>query len=307
MEKAGEKTVLNINDTRHYYRYTSVDLMTEFTICESLSVPDSPYMAALEDPRPYGAIVGEKLGIKEGCRICEIGGGYGSLMRGLLEKYSDMISHVYMIDLSRFLLKRQRKALKKYSAAITFINGDIRELLPVLSNIDFLIINEMIGDLDTLKELDCDNLPSEASELIEKYNLEIPAKGTFNFNVGAIRIVEEISRRGIPAFISEHSCDPVIPGDMDFLGRGLEKDSFPREIRLAGHSEFTIRFSHLIKVAEAGGRNVAGGSLIDLVGVRRSPKMRFIFTAHAQATDEQAVLYEFLDHVREYRWLLING
>jgi hypothetical protein len=306
MEKAGEETVLNINDTRHYYRYTSVDLMTEFTICESLSVPDSPYMVALESPRPYGAIIGKKLGLKEGCRVCEVGGGYGSLMKGLLDRYSDMVNHVCMVDLSRFLLKRQRETLKQYSATITFVNGDVRELLPVLSNIDFLIINEMIGDLDTLKALDGDSLPSEASELIKRYGLEIPAKGTFNFNVGAIRIVEEICRRGVPAFISEHSCDPLIPEDMDFLGRGLERDSFPREIPLTGHSEFTIRFSHLIKVAKAWGRNVTGGSLIDMIGVRRSPKMRFIFTAHAQATDEQAILYEFLDHVREYRWLLIS-
>lgn len=299
--------MLNINDTRHYYRYQPVDLMTEFTICESLASLNSPYMVALEDPKPYGVIVGERLGLKEGCKICEVGGGYGSLMKGLLEKCTGTIDHVYMIDLSRSLLKRQRETLKEYSTSITFINGDIKELLPILSDIDFLIVNEVIGDLDTLKELNYYDLPAEASELIKKYNLEVPTKGTFNFNVGAILIVEEICRRGIPAFIVEHSCDPVIPEDMDFLGKDFEKDGFPREIILAGHSEFTIRFSHLISVAKAWGRNVDGGSLMDLVGVKRSPKMRFIFTAHAQATDEQEIIYEFLDHIREYRWLLING
>ena len=59
-------------------------------------------------------------------------------------------------------------------------------------------------------------------------------------------------------------------------------------------------------MARAWGRNADGGSLMDLVGVKRSPKMRFIFTARAQATDEQEIIYEFLDHIREYRWLLIN-
>jgi len=299
--------VLNINDTRHHYRYQPVDLMTEFTISESLTSLNSPYMVALEDPKPYGAMVGERLGLKQGCRICEAGGGYGSLMKGLLGKYSATVGHAYMIDLSWSLLKRQREALKKWSPFITFINGDIMELLPALSGIDFLIVNEVIADLDTVKDVDYDDLPAEAAELIKKYNLEIPSEGRFNFNVGAILLVEEICRRGIPAFVAEHSSDPVIPEDMDFLEKGLEKDGFPREITLAWHSEFTIRFSHLISVARAWGKNADGGSLMDLVGVKRSPKMRFIFTARAQATDEQEIIYEFLDHIREYRWLLING
>jgi hypothetical protein len=35
-------------------------------------------------------------------------------------------------------------------------------------------------------------------------------------------------------------------------------------------------------------------------------KARFIFNARASATDEQALILEFLDHVREYRWLTIE-
>jgi len=40
------------------------------------------------------------------------------------------------------------------------------------------------------------------------------------------------------------------------LGKGLETDSFPREIKLKEHSEFTIRFSHLIKVAKSWGEKI---------------------------------------------------
>jgi len=34
-------------------------------------------------------------------------------------------------------------------------------------------------------------------------------------------------------------------------------------------------------------------------------KARFIFNARACSTDEQALVLEFLDHVREYRWMII--
>jgi hypothetical protein len=34
-------------------------------------------------------------------------------------------------------------------------------------------------------------------------------------------------------------------------------------------------------------------------------KARFIFNARACSTDEQALVFEFLDHVREYRWMII--
>jgi len=298
---------VRVNDTRNHYRFGTVDLMTEFTICESFAIIDSPYMTAVDNPRSYGVMVGERLGFKAGGRICEAGGGYGSLMGGLLERYAGQIDHVYMIDLSRALLERQRERLQAWSSRITFINGDITELAPTLSDIDCLIVNEVIGDLATLQDLDCTSLPVNVRDMVQRYDLDMPSAGTVHFNWGAIRLVEEICRRGIPVFLAEHASDPAIPDDMAFLHRGLDGYGYPREIRLAGHSEFTIRFSHLIKVARAWRRAIDGGSLIDLVGIRRSPKMRFVFMARAQATDEQALLYELLDHIREYRWLFIHG
>jgi hypothetical protein len=92
---------------------------------------------------------------------------------------------------------------------------------------------------------------------------------------------------------------------MEYLWEGLTPDGYPREIRLTGHSEFTIRFSHLVRVARAWGRTVETGSLLDLLGVENTQKMRFVFRMRAVSTDEWEILYEFLDHAREYRWLLV--
>jgi hypothetical protein len=258
----------------------------------------------------YGAILGDRLRekglLRNGCRLCEIGGGYGSLMRGLLEAHGELVERVVMVDLSRALIGRQRRALSPWKDRVGYVLGDALEVLPAISGMDFFLINEMIGDLPVWTNLEAGHLPREVSEVIEHYRLCIPQGGLFHFNIGAVGLVEAICRKGIPAFLSEHSSDPIIPREMPFLAKGLETGGWPREIRLTAHSEYTIRFSHLEQVARAHGRRVETGSLLELIGYSSVEKARFIFNARACATDEQALVFEFLDHVREYRWLTIQ-
>ena len=300
----------SLHDTRHYHLHHPVDLMTEFTICESLGNPGSPYLRALGIVKTYGAILGDRLRekgvLRQGCRLCEIGGGYGSLMRGLLEAHGDLVERVVMLDLSRVLLGRQQRALNPWNDRVSCVLGDALEVLPAICAVDLFLINEMIGDLPVWTDLDPKRLPPEAAALIDRYRLGIPQDGLFHFNIGAIRLVEAICRKGLPAFLSEHCCDPIIPWDMPFLVKGLAMSGWPREIRLTAHSEYTIRFSHLEQVARAWGRKVETGSLLELIGYANVEKARFIFNARACSTDEQALVFEFLDHVREYRWLIIQ-
>jgi hypothetical protein len=216
------------------------------------------------------------------------------------------MERVVMLDLSRVLLGRQQRALNPWKERVSCVLGDALEVLPAISGVDLFLINEMIGDLPVWTELDPKRLPPEAAALIDRYRLGIPQDGLFHFNIGAIRLVEAICRKGLPAFLSEHCCDPVIPRDMPFLVRGLATGGWPREIRLTAHSEYTIRFSHLEQVARAWGRKVETGSLLEFIGYANVEKARFIFNARACSTDEQALVFEFLDHVREYRWLVIQ-
>lgn len=302
--------MVEMNSTALFHRSASIDLMKEFTICESFSGSDSPYAVALERPRSYGGMVGDFLVrdgfLKKGAVICEVGGGYGTLMQGLLSEYAHLIDRVYMIDLSKKLLGRQRARLASWSSLITSVQADAHEMISALSGIDLLIINEVIGDLDTMTGIDPADLPEEAAELIRTYGLDIPSSERFCLNTGAIRIVGAACRRNIPVFLTEHSSDPIIPGDMRYLEKGLKLDSYPREIRLYEHSEFTIRFSHLMRVAASHGRAARTGSLLDLLPVRRSGDMRMIFTSRACSTDRQEIIFELLDHIREYRWLTIT-
>jgi len=299
-----------VNSTAQFHRATPIDLMKEFTICESFSRIDSPYTVALEKPRSYGAMVGDFLVreglLKEGTTVCEIGGGYGSLMQGLLNEYGHLIDRVCMLDLSKGLLKRQLERLAPWSSKITSVQADAHEMIGAISGIDLLILNEMIGDLDTMTGIDPADIPEEAGEIIRAYNLDVPACESFCLNIGAIRIVEAICRRSIPAFLTEHSSDPIIPDDMRYLEKGLKLDSYPREISLYKHSEFTIRFSHLMRVAAVCGKTSRTGSLLDLLPVRRTGDLRMIFTSRACGTDRQEIIFELLDHIREYRWLTIT-
>ena len=300
----------SLHDTRYYHLHHPIDLMTEFTVCESLGSAGSPYLRVLGIEKTYGAILGDRLREKgilpQGCRLCEIGGGYGSLMKGLLEAHGDLVERVVMLDLSRVLLGRQQRALDPWKDRVSYVLGDALEVLPAISGMDLFLINEMIGDLPVWTELHPGRLPREVAALINRYGLDIPEDGIFHFNIGAIRLVEAICRNGIPAFLAEHASDPIIPREMPFLVRGLATGGWPREIRLTAHSEYTIRFSHLEQVARAWGRKVETGSLLEFIGYTNVEKARFIFNARACSTDEQALVFEFLDHVREYRWLIIQ-
>lgn len=298
-----------ISRTDEFYSRGPVDLLTEYTICESLGSIDSPYMAAFKEPRTFGASLGRLLvargALKTGLRVCEAGGGHGSLMKGLIEVHGDAFDHVIMLDLSKRLLERQKRALSRWPEKLSFVNGNVENLLTALSGIDLFIMNEVAGDLETWVDVDSSNLPEEIARLVDRYGLDIPSKGLFHFNMGALRVVETLCRKGWTAFLSEHSSDPLVPDDMDYLRRGLETDGYPREIKLRGHSEYTIRFSHLMDVARGLGREVVTGSFAELVGLTHSPRLRAVFLGRMTAEDEHAVLYEFLDHIREYRWLLI--
>jgi hypothetical protein len=298
-----------INSTHEHYLIQPIDLLNEQTICECFAHIGSPYMVAMEEPRSYGEIIGNLLSenalLPFGTAVCEIGGGYGSLMRGLLESYGDRVRHVLMVDLSSSLMKRQCRILKNWEEKISFVKGDAREIIRAFRTIDVIICNEVAGDLETWTGLDPANLPEAVKEKVDRYELSIPSRGEFNFNMGAIDIVEKICKIGAKAFIAEHSSDPIIPEEMAFLARDLVLDGYPREIRLKGHSEYTIRFEHLVKTANCCGRKVRTGSLADLAGLQNKARMRSIFVGRMAGSEEHEILYELLDHIREYRWMLI--
>ena len=61
-----------------------------------------------------------------------------------------------------------------------------------------------------------------------------------------------------------------------------------------------------MRAAAACGKTARTGSLLDLLPIRRTGDMRMIFTSRACSTERQEIIFELLDHIREYRWLTIT-
>lgn len=297
-----------LHSTAAYHRHIPVDLMTELTVCESLADVTSPAQCALDRPRAYGALIGDFLRARgllfPGIRLAEIGGGYGSLMRDLLAAHGDLVAGVLMIDLSKHLLTRQRQNLAPWQERVRLVRGDVLEMIPALCGVDLVIANEMMGDLDVMLPHPGESWPDKVRSLADDYGLNLPPDGPFN--LGAVNLVAALARARIPALLTEHAADPIIPGDLPWLARGLAMNGRPRRIELHEHAEYTIRFEHLQQTAGTLGRTVETGPLADIVGLSRNPELRFVFLAGACSTPRQEVLGEFVDHVREYRWLMMR-
>ena len=125
--------------TYDYHRSGNPDLITEYTICESFATKNSPYAKALNINKSYGELLGDFL-VKEhilnpDCVIAEAGGGYGSLMNGLMQSHHHFIDRAVMFDLSTHLLNKQRNTLKVWSDKIDFVQADIHDMVGAVSGI----------------------------------------------------------------------------------------------------------------------------------------------------------------------------
>ncbi|MBN2232650.1 MAG: SAM-dependent methyltransferase [Deltaproteobacteria bacterium] len=146
--------MVTLNRTNAFYEAEDPSLLWELTICQSIGMGTGGYASALREPAPYGTIVGRRLrnlGLPAApVHVVEIGGGWGTLMRGLLRELEPC--RLTMVDISAALLARQCEALG--TGAGTFVQADAREFLAGLTDpADLVIANEIIGDLPTVTDI----------------------------------------------------------------------------------------------------------------------------------------------------------
>ena len=154
--------------------------------------------------------------------VLEIGGGYGCLMRDFLMR--DRGLKTVMIDISPYLLERQRRSLAfaLKESRVRFVEENFLETDPgFLASFDLAIMNENLGDFPTLAGIARDFFYSPyrrfddnllAARLIFlKYNLEIPDSYPFNMNLARSRRLKNYAECGIKyIFLSEHSCEATL-------------------------------------------------------------------------------------------------
>jgi SAM-dependent methyltransferase len=315
------------NDTSTYHRSSQVSLGWEQTISECLRDPASPYTEALEIRRAYGEVISDLLQargmIRDGFRVLEVGGGYGNLAQYLLGRFSTIT--MTLVDISPVFCARQRQSLAPFGDRAAVIEADIFDYLEHSDRFDLIISNENMGDFPALVDIPAKLLAAptgmphgrgenrareeaflaEARDFIQLLGID-PADvpDTVNLNTGAVRFVNKAMERADRLFVAEHSSDWSLPEPItDFL-RDSRPDHWPKKIILFSHFEVTVSFEHLKRALRAGGISWDSGRLMDLLRVRNDPEIRYILTSGSIQTPKHEIIGEFIDHVKEYQWLL---
>jgi SAM-dependent methyltransferase len=310
-----------VNDTTSYYESESPSLMWEMTICQSLADETTAAMGGLDDPEPYGRKLGnflsDRVGITSETTIIELGGGYGTLMAGLLGTVSP--GKITMVDICPRFVEMQRERLGD-RGGVDFVQADMFEYLDTLSGcVDIVIANENIGDLLTVDAIDAaklrqlvlggapfgDDPVGRVARLVAQYRLDIPSHGPVALNLGALELVEKLAGRTRCAFLSEHSCDVKMAEPYDFL-ENLATGQ-PRRIELKDHAEYSIRFDHLETLATAVGFKVERVPMVEFLGVRSDEGARFMSRSECVGFEAAEVMHEFINHVKEYECLLLTS
>lgn len=244
--------------------------------------------------------------------IIEIGGGYGFLMKDFLDKKGSV--RVTMVDISPFLLEKQRETLAGYDVA--FREEDFLDTDPaLLRHYDVAIMNENLGDFPTLVNLSRDvfDMPGKAVDaalktaiiLFDRYGLERPDREVFNLNIGALQAVEKLCASGVPyIYLGEHSCEAVVAEPLRPFIR-IESAGNPERIPLKGHDEYTIKFSHLQQIAPAFNYSSVRGPFADFIPVPMTERLRVILASGGRSSDEDEMICQFVEDLYKYEYLIL--
>jgi hypothetical protein len=301
--------------TREYHLHGLQALGWELTVCNALSVEESPCRKLLKKEGSYGellyAFLDRFIPMEKLRRIIEIGGGYGYLMRDFMALHPGL--DVVMLDLSPVLLERQRGMLD--GPGVHFVQADFLDIDPsFLDGFDLAVLNENLGDFPMVLNISGEAFTAreEAAgpagrcrELFDRYRLPLPVHDPFHCNLGAMEAVEKLCKARIPhVFLSEHSCEAVVPepyrGLIDIRSQGI-----PERIRLRGHDEYTIAFSAVQSIASQLGYECIRGPLADFIEVDLTDRLRHILKAR-HATEGHETIRQFVEDLFKYEYLLLN-
>ena len=305
-----------LNSTKAYHEGQLNTLGWELTVCNALHPEGTPVRKLLSCNDSFGHLLYDYLGqffpMEKISKVLEIGGGYGYLMRDFLDRNGSL--KACMLDISPFLLGKQQETLKEY--ALDFRQEDFLETDPIfLKGFDLAILNENLGDFPSLINLsvqmferqieDNDIVLKWVKELFAKYSLERPQGETFNFNIGAMEALEKLCSSKIPyIYIGEHSCEATVSGEVRSLFQ-IKSTGNPEKISLAGHDEYTVKFSYLEKVASFHGYTSVRGPFADFIPFTLTDEARYALTYGGHYSDEAEMICHFVEDLYKYEYLIL--
>jgi len=305
-----------LNSTKAYHEGQLNTLGWELTVCNALYPEGTPLRKLLVRNESFGRLLYGYLSkfvpMSNVSRVLEVGGGYGYLMKDFLEKHCSL--KACMLDISAVLLGKQMETLKGYS--VDFREEDFLESqIGDLSGFDLAIMNENLGDFPSLINLSTEIFNGQVDEndpvlkwvkeLFEKYDLGQPQGETFNLNIGAIEAVEKLCSAKIPYFyIGEHSCEDFVPEGLRSVIH-VESTGNPERISLAGHDEYTIKFSYLEKVGAFHGYTAIRGPFADFIPVTLTDEARYALIYGGHYSDEAEMISQFVEDLYKYEYLIL--
>lgn len=306
-----------LNSTKSYHTGSLKSLGWELTICNALHQEGTPLRKLLTRNESFGSLLYDYLGkfipMEIVTRVLEVGGGYGYLMRDFLEKHGSL--KVCMLDVSPVLLEKQRDTLKAFP--VEFREEDFLETQTSdLSGFDLAIMNENLGDFPCLINLSVEILDTQiddsdpvlkwVTDVFDKYSLERPQGETFNMNIGAIEALEKLCSAHIPCiYIGEHSCEATVSKEMRSLFQ-IKSTGNPERISLAGHDEYTIKFSYLEKVASFHGYTCIRGPFADFIPVTLTDEAKYALMYGGHYSDEAEMMSQFVEDLYKYEYLILT-
>lgn len=303
-----------LNQTESYHKKDMSDLMWEVTVCNSIEPVTSPVRQILTKNRTYGELLTAYLFhyVPKKCcnNVMEVGGGYGYLMRDLLGNFPEI--KATMVDISPAMMTRQSQTLSAFD--ISYLQSDFFDIdSGLIQNQDLVVMNEIAGDFPTACQITNDmitfgNNDNESLDKIHEYVakgiIQLPEDEPFNLNIGAMMALDKLCSCNVPyIFLSEHSCEATVNDHMaPYIT--LEPSGNPEEIRLIGHSEYTIRFSHLESIARSFGYTIVRGNYTDFIKFNFSNRIHRIFKSNSQK-DADEIIRHFIEDLYIYEYLLL--
>jgi hypothetical protein len=303
-----------LNTTENYHARELDTLGWELTICNALHPENSPCRSVLKNKASLGInlfhFLEKYISFEEVNNFLEIGGGLGYLSLDFLEINPTL--HSTSLDISPYLLNRQKETLQKYN--VEFIQDDaLKKDATFFSRFDMIIMNENLGDFPALipqdntahdKTAEFLFYENKAAHFTQKSNIHFAPNETIN--IGALILLENICTAGVKyIYLSEHSCEASAPDDLREILR-ITPAVMPEMITLKGHDEFTIKFSYLHKIAEIFNYKVRRGPIADFLPLDFSDKLSAILRMKTPATDEQEIIQQFVYDLYKYEYLLLT-
>ena len=214
-------------------------------------------------------------------RIVEVGAGLGYLSQEMAKELSPAerrnVQYIFL-DLTRSFLHSQLDLAINAGWSARALNANAEYLPLADASVDLVIDNENLADMTpthfTKEELESGKGTTEehqrSLELVQKLrlNLDKPYPNEAIFNYGAIQFLMElwrVLRPGGRALLIEFGID----------------SGWPDPVRLPGHTEYEVQYTHMRHVAKWLGFNEQYCALPEILSIKRDTQVLCTGAAYA--------------------------